>query len=72
VGGVAKGTALGRGHVNFYTILKVLRQCLLVLLKVRLRQGDALGRQKIKFYDVDFVMSRGKKCPLSFQYILTI
>jgi hypothetical protein len=46
-------------EILFLRYLKVPRQCPLVLpVKVRLRNNEASGSKKVKFWDVNFVMSR--------------
>jgi hypothetical protein len=47
-------------------MLKVPRFLLVLVAETRLRKGKALGGEKVKFHDVDFVMSRGEKLSRGF------
>jgi hypothetical protein len=51
----------------FSPVLKFPRQCPPVLLvEVCLREGEVLGSEKVKFQDMDFVMSRDEKLSRGF------
>jgi hypothetical protein len=58
--GLVRDTIL-RGHEKqfFFSLFKIPSQCLLVfLVQVNLREGKSSGSEKVKLWDVDFVVSR--------------
>jgi hypothetical protein len=66
IGEVMRNTTFRGAHIAF-SGLKVPRQCpLFLLVEIRLRGGVALRSENVKFYGVDFVISRGKKLSRGF------
>jgi hypothetical protein len=67
---VLKGTTFKGTRITNISppqILKVPMQCPIALLvQESLREGKALGSEKVKFQDVKFVLNRGEKCNRGF------
>lgn len=67
--GVVRDTTFwGRARKQFFSpVLKVSRHFTLILLvQIRMRDGKVLGREMVKFFDAEFVMSRGQKMSRGF------